>query len=428
MNNLFDDILSVGFSKVIKIFFGVSTSIFIARSLGPENNGIIASLLVFPSLYMSIGSLGVRQSSTYFIAKQLFNENEIKNAIIQVWLFSTIIGILICFILQIYVNKHSNDILLIILTLIPIPFNLFNIYNSGIFLGKNEIKKFSRINWIPTLVIFLGSIFFVKIFDLGIIGYFFATIMGPLFISLVLLFKNNFINFFSLNFNFFILKKILSLGLIYAFSVLMINLNYKIDIIILQYMSTNFETGIYFRGASLTEYLWQIPMIFSTIIFARSAISKNSKAFSVKILQLLRISFLVISCISFILFIFSENIILLMYGKEFLRSTLVVKLLLPGVVLLTLFKVANMDLAGKGKPLVALKAMMPALFINIVLNIITIPQFGANGAAFSSTISYAFASILFIYLYSKEINVSIIEIVKFRSSDFIIVYNRIFKI
>ena len=163
-------------------------------------------------------------------------------------------------------------------------------------------------------------------------------------------------------------------------------------------MSSSFETGIYSKGVSVTEYLWQIPMLLSTVVFARSAVSKDDKAFSIKVAQLLRLSFLAIGLAALVLFLASKFIIVLMYGESFTGSIKVLNTLLPGVLLLTIFKVMNMDLSGQGNPWVSLKAMIPALLINIILNVVFIPKYGAVGAASASTISYSLAAILFIFL------------------------------
>ena len=418
MNSFLKDIFSVGVSKVLIIAFGVTTSIIVARVLGPEKNGIIAALLVYPSLFMSIGSLGVRQSTTYFLGKEIFTEDEIKRAITQIWLFTTVFSIAVCFLLMRYFSKSGENLWLVLLALMPIPFTLFNTYNSGIFLGKNEISSFNKINWIPTALILLVTTILVLWLSFGISGYLIAMIAGPTFISLVLLFKNKFIKAFSFNFNWVIVKRMLSLGLIYALALLVINLNYRIDVILLDKLSTTFETGIYSKGVSVTEYLWQIPMLLSTVVFARSAVSKNDMAFSIKVAQLLRLSVLIIAVGALALFLFSKQIIVLMFGEAFINSVLVLNTLLPGVVLLTVFKVINMDLAGKGKPWVSMKAMVPALIINIVLNILLIPNQGAYGAALASTISYTIAAVLFIHFYSKEVGIKMKEILLYKKSDF----------
>lgn len=418
MNSFLKDIFSVGVSKVLIIAFGVTTSIIVARVLGPEKNGVIAALLVYPSIFMSIGSLGIRQSTTYFLGKGIFTEDEIKRAITQIWLFTTVFSVVVCFLLMRYFSKSGENLWLVLLALMPIPFTLFNTYNSGIFLGKNEISSFNKINWIPTALILLGTAVLVLWLSFGISGYLIAMIAGPTFISLVLLFKNKFIKAFSFNFNWVIIKRMLSLGIIYALALLVINLNYRIDVILLDKLSSAFETGIYSKGVSVTEYLWQIPMLLSTVVFARSAVSKNDMAFSIKVAQLLRLSVLIIAVGALALFLFSKQIIVLMFGEAFINSVLVLNTLLPGVVLLTVFKVINMDLAGKGKPWVSMKAMVPALIINIVLNIFLIPKDGAFGAALASTISYTIATLLFVHFYSKEVKISVADLVMYKRSDF----------
>ena len=400
------------------IVFGLTTSIIVARVLGPENNGVIAALLVYPSLFMSFGSLGIRQSTTYFLGKGIFSENQIKTAITQIWLITAVLSIAVCFVLMRYFSKSGENIWLVVLALLPIPFTLFNTYNSGVFLGKNQISTFNKINWLPTLVILIITTILVLWLSFGISGYLIALIGGPIFISVILLFKNKFIQAFSFNYNWRIINQMLSLGLVYALALIIINLNYRVDVILLDNLSTSFETGIYSKGVSVTEYLWQIPMLLSTVVFARSAVSKDDKAFSIRVAQLLRLSFLTIGIAALILFLLSEFIIVLMYGEAFSGSIMVLNTLLPGVLLLTIFKVINMDLSGKGKPWVSLKAMIPALFINVVLNIIFIPNHGAAGAALASTISYSLAAILFIFFYSKETKIPVIDIISYKASDF----------
>jgi Na+-driven multidrug efflux pump len=54
----------------------------------------------------------------------------------------------------------------------------------------------------------------------------------------------------------------------------------------------------------------------------------------------------------------------------------------------------------------------------VVLNIVFIPKYGAVGAALASTISYSIAAILFIFFYSKETKIPVIDIVSYKASDF----------
>src|SRR5690606_33343321 len=118
-----------------------------------------------------------------------------------------------------------------------------------------------------------------------------------------------------------------------------------------------------------------------------------------------------------VLFFLSEQVIIGMYGIDFYGSITTLKILLPGVVLLTVFKVMNMDLAGKGKPWISMKAMIPALFTNIILNLLLIPDYGADGASIASTISYSISAILFTIFYCKEVKISYVELFSYNISD-----------
>lgn len=423
MKSFVSDLLSVGVSKVFIIVFGLATSIITARYIGPEGNGLIATLLVYPSIFISIGSLGIRQSTTYFLGKEIYTEEQIKRAISQIWMISTVFSLIVSFILMKLLSESGGNTLLVILALIPIPFSLFNTYNSGIFLGKNDLKTFNKINWIPSLIGLLGVLLWVILLNLDVVGAMIAMIGGPVLISIILLFKNKFFKVFSLNFDWSIIKSMLSLGIIYAVSLLIINLNYKVDIILLDKLSNSFETGIYSKGSGIVQYLWQIPMMVSTIVFARSAVSKNGRLFSIKVAQLLRVSFVIILFISVLLFFCSELLIIGMYGEAFRGSISVLNYMLPGVLLMTIFKVMNVDLAGKGKPWISMKAMVPALVINTILNIFWIPTYGSDGAAFASTVSYSIAGLLFLYFYSKETGMSMIEIISYKKTDFNPIFN-----
>lgn len=418
MNSFIKDLIRVATSNIIIILSGLTTSIITARYIGPQGNGIIAGLAVYPSLFMNIGSLGIRQSTTFFLGKNIYPEEKIKEAIIKIWMFTTVTSVLVCFFLMSYFSKSGSNGLWVLLSLLPIPLNLFIIYNSGIFLGKNDLKTFNKVNWIPPLIILLLTALLVIYFNIGVTGALLATTGGPLFMAIVMLFKNDFIKSFNLQFNFSIIKSLLSLGLAYALALLIIDLNYKVDVIIMDRLSTPYELGIYSKGANIIQYLWQIPMVLSTIIFSRSATSKDGYAFSLKVAQLLRVSLLLVGGASVVLFLLSKYVILTMYGESFYGSISVLKILLPGVVILTIFKVMNVDLAGKGKPWISMKAMLPALIVNVVLNLLWDKKYGAVGSSWASTISYTLAAVLFTYFYCIETKISFKELFKYRTSDF----------
>jgi Na+-driven multidrug efflux pump len=94
------------------------------------------------------------------------------------------------------------------------------------------------------------------------------------------------------------------------------------------------------------------------------------------------------------------------------------KFLVPGIVAIVVHKVLNMDLAGRGKPYVALWSFLPALALNIVLNLLLIPLWGAAGAALATSASYGIAAVGFLIHYSRETQVPLMEVVTYSRADF----------
>lgn len=417
MRSMTRDVVSVAISKVIIIGAGLGKSIVLARWLGPEMVGVMAALLVYPAIFMSFGSLGVRQATTYVVGKRLFTEDEVKKAIVQLWCVSSVLSLVACYLLVRTVGQAGNVPLLIALAIAPIPFTLFNHYNQGLFLGRNDIQAFNRINWIPPVLVLLATIGLVVVVEGGLAGALTAAIVGPIFMSVLVGHKHDFLRSIRFTANWALIRSLVSLGLVYAFALLVINLNYKVDVILMDRLSTDHQIGIYSTGASLIEYLWQIPMLLSTIIFARSATATDDAQFSRDVLRLLRVSLLAIGAASLVLIVLADWIIVTLFGEAFLPSAKVLVILLPGVLLLTLFKVLNMDLAGKGKPWVSLVAMAPALVVNVVLNVLWVPAHGANGAAAASTVSYSVATVTFVIAYSRVTGIPMLEIVRYRASD-----------
>lgn len=366
---------------------------------------------------MIIGSMGIQQSTTYFVGQKKYDINEIYASTLAIWLFTSVVCVLACYALIYFFSsgRYSNQ--LILLSVAAIPFSLYTTYSSGIYLGTQNIKEFNRINWIPAVCTLGFTILFISVLSLGVMGAMLGIFFGAFLFSFFVVLRIRKIVLLKPMFNFTVIKSMMGLGVAYAISLLINNLNYRIDIIILEKLSTPYELGIYVKGANVVQYLWQIPLLVSTLIFSRSASAKDGKEFSIKVCRLLRFAGVLMIMVSIGLFFISDYFINFLYGKAFAESAMSLKILIPGVLVFTIYVVLGMDAQGKGKPWISMKAMVPALVINVVINLLCIPRYGARGAAFASTISYSFAAIAFLWIYAKMVDIPIGRILKFDKAD-----------
>ncbi|RLD81813.1 MAG: multidrug transporter MatE, partial [Bacteroidetes bacterium] len=89
-----------------------------------------------------------------------------------------------------------------------------------------------------------------------------------------------------------------------------------------------------------------------------------------------------------------------------------------GIIMVVMFRILSGHLAGLGRPEVTLYVFLPALVLNIILNLLWIPEYGGEGAAMATNVSYAAGSIGYLLIYSRILKVPIKDILFVKKSDF----------
>ena len=84
-------------------------------------------------------------------------------------------------------------------------------------------------------------------------------------------------------------------------------------------------------------------------------------------------------------------------------------------------------MAGRGKTWKSLVASIPALGINVGLNVWLIPKYGGSGAALASTISYGVMGVIYLRLYVYETKLTWMDVWAFKRDDFGMLFQPIMK-
>lgn len=417
MSNAIKDASLVFSGQTISFAIRFITSILIARWLGAEGKGLYASLIMIPNIMITIGELGMRQSIVYYLGRKIFTIDDIVNtAILMVAILS--IPLIICC-LYIYNTSYSGTFSAIsqILAVLIIPFTFLTKMLSGVFLGLNKVGVYSKVTWVPAFIELILTIFLVYYLHLSLVGSIISLLLGSLFtvfyglhISLKL------VSLDICHFSFKVAKSLLSKGILFALALFIIQLNYRIDIYLLKDMVSMNDIGIYSVGVSLAEIFWQIPSAVAVVILARTATSNNDNQ-KYKVAQSLRVSLLVMILVSMAAILIFNYLIPIIYGVAYVRSVNVNRILMIGVVIFTFYKILNSRIAGQGKPQIALVLFVPCLILKIIFNLLWVPQYGIEGAAWASNISYILASILILIAFCKFENISVVKVLKPQKND-----------
>jgi O-antigen/teichoic acid export membrane protein len=416
------EIFTVMGGKVFMVVVGFLSTIVVSRQLGPEGKGVFAALLIFPLLFVSLAEMGIRQATVHHLGKNEYADRNIVGMTYCFLLIFSSLGIGICAWLYWQFANPNFTTTMIGLALLYIPLYLIVSYSSGILLGKGAIAQFNRVQCVPIFLRLLFLVLLVWWLQADVVGAIAAAILALALNAIYTLWLASRYVPVRVGFNPKIAREMLGLGLVYALALFIINVNYKIDVLLLERLSSAVEIGQYNTGVVITELIWQLPGALGVVVFSRSANVNNSiadrLAFTHKIAQLLRITLAISIVAAILLSAIAPILIPLLYGDAFQPSVRVLQLLMPGVVILTIFKVLNMDLAGKGKPAVALAVFAPSAVLNVGLNLAWIPRYGANGAAIASTISYSISAIVFMFVYAHLNQITIAQLLRYQKSDF----------
>jgi O-antigen/teichoic acid export membrane protein len=401
-------------------FCNLTIGILLTRLLGASGFGLYSSIIVVPIMVIGFTQLGIRRSAIYHIGNKLLPEDHIVSALFILMLYTSTLSILICGFVYFFSATQPFDPLIIVLVLLTIPMLISNVFAGGIFLGKEDIKLASLINAGPTILTLFMTLLFVWVLKLSVLGAFLAIAAANLLMVsytyriIMVKFRYN----ITWKYHEGIMKSMIKLGLVNAIAIFIMQLNYRLDILMLKKLSTLEEVGFYSLAMQIAEQLWHIPYAIEMIVLSRSANSQDNKFIHRTVASIFRVSLLIGLVGGVAIFFVAPGLVPLIFGKDFVHSVPMIQTVLPGILVLIGFRILNSRLTGMGKPQIAIYTFAPALIINFILNLYLIPRYGGVGAAWSTNISYAAGSLIFVIIYSRLVNMPMSEIFRYRKSDF----------
>jgi len=413
-----DDALTLLSSRVVVLISGLLTSIIVARTVGAEGRGLIAAIIVVPQLVLSMAANGIGSGIAIHMGRKVWGTDQIVQTLVYLSAGSVLLGVAVSLAVILSFPADGYTLPLILASVCIVPGAVCYQYSAGVFLGLKRIPTFAIKAWGPGATKLLGTILLVYFLGFGVVGAVAAHAFSAFVIGVVLIWKlRSYLNVWP-KFDPEIARALTRTGFSLSFVFLMMILVYRANVFLIQNYGTLEELGYYSIGTLLAELLWQLPTIVSPLILAGSASATDGLAYSRKVAALARVTLLIGVFASIIIAAFAPLIVQVLFGHEFLPSADIIRALLPGSVAIIVFKILRQDLSAKGRPWMALWIVLPMLATVILVGPFVIPQYGALGAAYTSSAVYVVGTAVFIALYSRVVGLSIREIIVFERKDY----------
>ncbi len=209
--------------------------------------------------------------------------------------------------------------------------------------------------------------------------------------------------------------KYVKYGCIPMITIIMMEINYKADIIMLSWFNVEEALiGIYSLAVSLSQKIWLIPDAMKDILLSRL----TQKADSKEVALVSRMSILSVVAISAVFVLVGYPVVNLFFGESYSQAYSIVLWLLIGVFGMIFYKMVYAYNVIHGRKNINLILLTSAAVVNIVLNAVLIPLCGIVGAALSSSISYLTCGLGFLLIFHMKTKVPIRDMIFASKSDF----------
>jgi O-antigen/teichoic acid export membrane protein/peptidoglycan/xylan/chitin deacetylase (PgdA/CDA1 family) len=172
-------------------------------------------------------------------------------------------------------------------------------------------------------------------------------------------------------------------------------LHLRVDILVLGWLTAAATVGVYSVAVSLAEVARYAPSVVSQAVFARASQLRpeDSSELSARMSRL-TVVFVLGSALFFA--VLTPLLVSVTFGASFAGAVPLLYVLLPGVVFMSVAEVPSSYLFSQG--VIYWRASAVILVLNVVINLIAVPQIGAMGAALASTTTYSLYMAVIIFL------------------------------
>jgi len=384
--------------NAIKLIFGLTASLYLAKYLGPEDFGIYSFVISILSILLLFTNLGIDPILIRELVNKKINSVTLMGSSFALTLSGGVLGFLLMGLLGYYYGFNSK-IGIVIFFMSPILLlKSLNIINS--YFQSSKENKYPALSNIISIII--GSSLILILIKLNFELEYFALIYSfeciLLIASLIYFYTSNNVlrkwevsKKTSLN----ILKESWPLIIAGAASII----NTRIDHVYIGSMLSSSVLGNYSAAAKVSEFWLILPTVLSTVFYPilidlRAANFNKYKRF---------LFFLIISCFTFgiifstIITYFSQDIILVLFGEKYDLAgeylTLYIWSTLPYFTLFILSSVIYIENLIKKNLIIS----GVSIFGNIILNYFFIQFYGATGAIYATLIVVLISYSILVY-------------------------------
>ncbi|MBK8466430.1 MAG: oligosaccharide flippase family protein [Chloracidobacterium sp.] len=395
--------------------------VIVARWLGAASVGILASLNVMSLLAISFGGIGLSSAITYLVAR---DRPRMKAVMTNAVTFAFVVGAILALgiiVLTFVKPGLFGDIPIQLVTIVALslPFQLLTLFCLAAFLGLGDIKRYNVLDLLSQSLLFVNPLVLLGLFGFGLFALVSANAATTAILSLlvlpVLFRSSKTTQAISLRFDKPLMAEMLRFGSKFYIAMASSVIILRADLLLVNYFRSSAEAGVYAVASQVGTLMMMVPGVISTVLFPRVTEAREASADMTCRVTRHAVLIMFAVCLAVILPAF---LLPLLYGQAFSDVPFLVLILLPGVYFLGIETVQVQYFSSIGLPKAIPFFWVFTMAVNVVLNLIFVPLYGAYAAAVVSSISYMMMFVLVAIYFRKQTGKIFSESFLLRSEEF----------
>lgn len=382
------------FEKVVRVLVTTFVGFYVVRYLGPQNFGALSYALAWLAILGALTGLGLDNIVLRELVRQPDKADAILSTGIGLKLTAAIITVVALFSLFFcfHAGAGVESILIVGFALVFQPMSVCEIFFQAKAASRSVVQ-------IQVLQSFASSITKLLLVYLGaslewfLWSYVFDALMLAFGIYVIAKRENN----FHISFRKFDVAKAKKM-LVMAFPLLLAGIAtaiyMKIDLIMLESMVVPDLLGAYSAAAKLSESWYFIPVAICTALTPMLLAYQQESLvlFERKLKELYSTLIWGSVSVATLVTVLSVPLVKVIYGDKFLQAAELLAVHIWSGVFVCIGLVNSISLLSQDRLYQSLVRTVLGAIINVVLNLVWIPLWGALGAAYATLIAYAFTA------------------------------------
>lgn len=412
--------ITILLSKILFYFY----RIVIARNFGPAVYGTFSLALIIFSFAVTISLLGFHEGILRFIplyrgTKKINNIRYIfRFSVFILTLSSLLFGLILFFsseFISINIFHEPNLVIFLKILAIAMPFYMIGSVFLCLIRGFEKIKAHSFISEFFQILVKLISLILLIFFGLKVNSVAISYFIGILIVFFVAylycryklpeIFKKYFLKKEAKK---QIRRKFLLYSIPLFFSIILYDLFGYMDSLVIGLIKDSSSVGIYNAAFPIASLMAFVPSLFLQILFPMIIRKFSEKKFELvrELSKQVQKWILIINLPFFsLMFLFSGAFINLLFGSQYMAAEQALRILSVGFLFYSMTNILGNLILVVGKSKILLINIIILSVFNLILNILLIPKYGINGAAFSTAISYITLNIILFFQVKHYVNI-----------------------